>query len=74
MRAVLDYVGIAELQVILGLPTGKLAREHVYRLIKNDPAFPEALVFPESGKKVWDAGEAIQYAHHRNRLRGWRSS
>lgn len=71
-RVVLEYVGIAELQVILGLPGGPLTREHVHRLIKNDPAFPDAFEYPESRHRVWAADESIRYAKQRNRRRGYR--
>ncbi len=71
-RVVLEYVGIAELQVILGDPGRPLTREHVHRLIKNDPAFPAPYSFLASHKKVWAAYEAAKYAAQRNRKRGYR--
>lgn len=38
-----------------------LSQNIVYRLMRNDPAFPRPIVLPESSMKMWRTEELINY-------------
>lgn len=64
-RVCLMLVGIEEMEPILGI-----GKHMVYKLIREDPNFPQPWVFPVSRRRVWVRKEIVAYAKTRNRVSG----
>jgi predicted DNA-binding transcriptional regulator AlpA len=64
-RTISEYVTVREMMGLLGI-----TREHVYKLMDNDPAFPKPFRFPQSTIRLWATSEVKVYAKQRNRKRG----